>query len=187
MDAQWFVVVGEAENGAAAIAQTRSLRPDVVLLDIQLPDTDGFAVARQLSEAPDPPQVVLVSTRDASSYRHRLESASARLHREGPTLGSRPLPPSSTDPARANLARLAFVPAGVALGVVAEWPAPAISANAPHQPGSGRGQRGLRRRGRADRGGAVCRRRRSESRIGTLLIAAGFAWFLGTFASSLST
>jgi CheY-like chemotaxis protein len=55
-------VVGEAGTGADAVAVARSLRPDGVLLDVQLPDTDGFTVARALSGLGIP--VVLCSVRD---------------------------------------------------------------------------------------------------------------------------
>lgn len=63
-----FDVLGEAGSGAAAVSAALDLRPDVVLLDVQLPDTDGFAVARLLSEAGDAPCVVLCSVRDAEDY-----------------------------------------------------------------------------------------------------------------------
>ena len=78
LGAEGFVVVGEAGDGAEALAEARRLRPDVVLLDVQLPDTNGFEVAEQIAEAPDPPQVVLISTRDASAYRRRLATTTAR-------------------------------------------------------------------------------------------------------------
>ena len=51
---------------------------DVVLVDIQLPDLDGFAVAEQIAAWPDPPVVVLISSRDAAVYRSRLASTPAR-------------------------------------------------------------------------------------------------------------
>jgi DNA-binding NarL/FixJ family response regulator len=69
LQAAGFDVVGEAADGASAIAAVAELRPDVVLLDIQLPDVDGFEVARQL---PRSQVVVLTSSRSASSFRRRL-------------------------------------------------------------------------------------------------------------------
>jgi CheY-like chemotaxis protein len=78
LEAEGFVVVGEAADGATAVARARSLRPDLVLLDIQLPDLDGFAVCEQLAGDPDPPPIVLTSTRPVSSYRRRLGTSSAR-------------------------------------------------------------------------------------------------------------
>ena len=78
LEADGFEVVGEAEAGAAALAATERLRPDVVLLDIQLPDLDGFSVGERLALADDPPIVVLVSSRDVSAYRRRLADSPAR-------------------------------------------------------------------------------------------------------------
>jgi DNA-binding NarL/FixJ family response regulator len=73
-----FDVVGEAADGAAALSEARALKPDVVLLDIQLPDIDGFVVCDQLAADRDAPAVVLTSTRDASTYRRRLSHSRAR-------------------------------------------------------------------------------------------------------------
>jgi len=70
-------VVGGAADGAAALAAVQRLRPQVVLLDIQLPDVDGFTVAGQLAAVRDPPRVVLISSRDAATYGPRLDAASA--------------------------------------------------------------------------------------------------------------
>jgi DNA-binding NarL/FixJ family response regulator len=78
LSAEGYEVVGEAEDGASAVEATLRLRPDVVLLDVQLPDTNGFLVAERIAQVPDPPKVVLISTRDASSYRRRLDSARVR-------------------------------------------------------------------------------------------------------------
>ena len=49
-----------------------------MLLDIQLPDLDGFAVAERLAQASDPPMVVLISSREAAAYGPRLEAAAAQ-------------------------------------------------------------------------------------------------------------
>jgi DNA-binding NarL/FixJ family response regulator len=73
-----FEVVGEAGDALSALDAVRRLRPSVVLLDVQLPDLDGFEVARRLSEAGDPPAIVLVSSRDSSAYRRRLADSPAR-------------------------------------------------------------------------------------------------------------
>ena len=72
LEADGFEVVGEAVDGASAIAEAARLRPRLVLLDIQLPDLDGFEVAARLGESSDRPTVVLTSSRGASSYRRRL-------------------------------------------------------------------------------------------------------------------
>jgi DNA-binding NarL/FixJ family response regulator len=73
-----FDVVGEAADGRTALAEVERLRPAVVLLDVQLPDEDGFEVAARVASGPDPPVVVLVSTRDASAYAPRLAGTPAR-------------------------------------------------------------------------------------------------------------
>ena len=73
-----FEVVGEAADARSALEAVGRLRPSVVVLDIQLPDLDGFEVARQLAQAGDPPAIVLVSSRDSSTYRRRLVESPAR-------------------------------------------------------------------------------------------------------------
>ena len=78
LEAEGFVVVGEAADGETAIRAARQLNPEVVLLDIKLPDLDGFAVCARLSQGADPPAVVLTSSRDASGYRRRLDESVAR-------------------------------------------------------------------------------------------------------------
>jgi DNA-binding NarL/FixJ family response regulator len=72
LEAEGFRVLGEAADGASALEAASELRPDVVLLDIQLPDLNGFDVADRLAEAGDAPAVVFVSSRSASSFRWRL-------------------------------------------------------------------------------------------------------------------
>ncbi len=68
LETEGFQVVGETADGASAVTAVRDLRPDLVLLDVMLPDTTGFAVAEQLATLPEPPIVVLVSSREASDY-----------------------------------------------------------------------------------------------------------------------
>jgi DNA-binding NarL/FixJ family response regulator len=66
--ADGFCVAGEAADAASAVAQVRAARPDVVLLDVQLPDGDGFEVAEALRAAGPRPAVILTSSRDAAAY-----------------------------------------------------------------------------------------------------------------------
>lgn len=75
LEADGFRVVGEAADGTLGLAAARSLRPDLVLLDIGLPDVEGFDVARALAADGTPPFVVLTSSRDASAYGPRLSSS----------------------------------------------------------------------------------------------------------------
>jgi len=65
-------VVAEAGDGATALALCEDHRPNLVLLDIQLPDIDGFEVRRRILEQPDPPAVLLTSSRGAAAYGRRL-------------------------------------------------------------------------------------------------------------------
>jgi DNA-binding NarL/FixJ family response regulator len=73
-----FEVVGESEDAAGALAAATRLEPAIVLLDIGLPDGDGFEVAERLAEGDDPPAVILVSSREVAWYRRRLANSPAR-------------------------------------------------------------------------------------------------------------
>jgi DNA-binding NarL/FixJ family response regulator len=72
-----FVVIGEAVDGASGLEAAQSLRPDFVLLDIGLPDLEGFDVATTLAVDGPPPLVVLTSSRDARAYGRRLTNGHA--------------------------------------------------------------------------------------------------------------
>jgi len=67
LEAEGLDVVGEAEDGTAALRQVEQLHPQVVLLDVQLPDMDGFEVASRLSEKGGP-LVILVSSHDSRDF-----------------------------------------------------------------------------------------------------------------------
>lgn len=75
LEADGFEVVGEASDGRAALAAVDQLSPDLVLLDVQLPDRDGFEVAERLVAVGDSTRIVLVSTRDRVDYAGRLEGS----------------------------------------------------------------------------------------------------------------
>ena len=70
-------VIGEAADGLTGLAAAASLAPDVVLLDIGLPDVDGFAVAERLAARAGAPSIVLISSRDHETYRERVRSSPA--------------------------------------------------------------------------------------------------------------
>jgi DNA-binding NarL/FixJ family response regulator len=72
-----YVVTGEAADAAEAFAAVAAQAPDAVLLDVQLPDHDGFSVATALTSSGGP-AVVLISSRDAEDYGERIESCGAR-------------------------------------------------------------------------------------------------------------
>ncbi|HEU0019996.1 MAG TPA: response regulator transcription factor [Thermoleophilaceae bacterium] len=78
LESEGYVVVGEAEDGSAAIAAVAELRPDIVLLDVQLPDIDGFEVSSRLTRADDSAAVVLVSSRDGDDYGSLAGDSGAR-------------------------------------------------------------------------------------------------------------
>ncbi len=76
LEADGFDIVGEAEDGTSAVEAVHRLEPDVVLLDVQLPDMDGFAVLSQLGAGAPP--VVLISSRDACDYDGMIRGSGAR-------------------------------------------------------------------------------------------------------------
>jgi DNA-binding NarL/FixJ family response regulator len=78
LEADGFQVVGEAADGHAAVAAARRLRPDVVLLDVQLPDIDGFEVSARIGDGGAGVAVVLTSTRDRADYGERVARSGAR-------------------------------------------------------------------------------------------------------------
>ena len=71
LDQPGLAVVGDASDGSGAIRQALKLDPDLVILDIELPDLDGFNVTRQLKALPHPPLVVLLSIHSDDLSRQR--------------------------------------------------------------------------------------------------------------------
>jgi DNA-binding NarL/FixJ family response regulator len=72
-----FGVLAEAATGIEALAAAAAVGPPLVLLDVQLPDIDGFEVARRLRARPGPPDIVLISTREAIDYGRRIHACGA--------------------------------------------------------------------------------------------------------------
>ena len=77
LEAEGFDVIGEAADGASGIVEAQRLRPDLVLLDVQLPDIDGFDVAARLANGAGP-AIVLVSSRDSSDFGPLVARSGAR-------------------------------------------------------------------------------------------------------------
>lgn len=78
LEAEGYDVVAEAGDGAGAIAEARRLRPDIVLLDVQLPDVDGFDVAARITGTEGAPAVLLTSSRDWSDSPELIARSGAR-------------------------------------------------------------------------------------------------------------
>lgn len=66
LECEGYRVVGEAADCASAIEAARTLEPELVLVDVHLPDADGFELTARLGALPNPPTVVLTSTRDGA-------------------------------------------------------------------------------------------------------------------------
>jgi DNA-binding NarL/FixJ family response regulator len=78
LEAEGYTVVGAAADGETAMVEVERLRPEIVLVDIQLPGIDGFGVAERLASSDAPPAVILISSRDASAYGSRVDEAPVR-------------------------------------------------------------------------------------------------------------
>jgi DNA-binding NarL/FixJ family response regulator len=78
LEAEGFAVVGEALTGVEGIAVAAALRPDAVLVDVNLPDIDGFEVLDRLADGDASLPVILVSSRSATDYGGLVEASRAR-------------------------------------------------------------------------------------------------------------
>ena len=78
LESEGFEVVGEAADGGSAIKQAAALSPDLLLLDVQLPDIDGFEVTSRLAAAGPGPAVILVSSRDGRDFGPLVQASGAR-------------------------------------------------------------------------------------------------------------
>jgi DNA-binding NarL/FixJ family response regulator len=78
LESEGFEVLGEADSGAAAAEAVERCRPRLVLLDVQLPDADGFALAGRLIANGKGPDVILVSSRAREDLGPQLARSGAR-------------------------------------------------------------------------------------------------------------
>jgi DNA-binding NarL/FixJ family response regulator len=78
LESEGFNVIGEAVDGLSAVEEACRLKPQLVLLDVQLPDIDGFDVAARITGKPDSPAVILVSSRDSSDFGPLVSRSGAR-------------------------------------------------------------------------------------------------------------
>jgi DNA-binding NarL/FixJ family response regulator len=78
LEAGNFEVAGEAETAASARSAVRELCPDAILLDVQLPDGDGIALASELAANGGEPEIVLCSSRSADELRSAIRGSGVR-------------------------------------------------------------------------------------------------------------
>jgi DNA-binding NarL/FixJ family response regulator len=78
LERQGYLVVGEAEDGTSAIRGAGELRPELALVDVYLPDIDGFEVTSRLVALDPAPAVVLTSSHDRSDFDGRVATSGAR-------------------------------------------------------------------------------------------------------------
>jgi DNA-binding NarL/FixJ family response regulator len=78
LECEGYEVVGEAEDGEAALRMASELSPQIALVDVYLPDTDGFEVASRMSMLDDPPVVVLISSHGKRELEPLVAGSGAR-------------------------------------------------------------------------------------------------------------
>lgn len=77
LEAAGFEVVAEATDGSSGVKAAEDSRPEVALVDVGLPDFDGFEVARRIVDAGDAPRIVLISSHDRSDFGSLIETSGA--------------------------------------------------------------------------------------------------------------
>ncbi len=131
-------VVGQAKNGLEAVALTRRLRPDVITMDVRMPEMDGYEATRQIMvEAPTP--IVIVS---ASFEPHDVETSMNALRAGALTVLAKPPGPGAADFEEGSRHFLATVKALAGVKVVRRWQERATSAPGPVSPAAVRSRGG---------------------------------------------
>jgi DNA-binding NarL/FixJ family response regulator len=77
LECEGYRVVGEAADSATALEAARELEPELVLVDVHLPDADGFELTSRLEALADPPTVVLTSSRDGAELESCVSECAA--------------------------------------------------------------------------------------------------------------
>ncbi|HUK03222.1 MAG TPA: response regulator transcription factor [Steroidobacteraceae bacterium] len=78
--APWIELVAVVENGTECLQYTRALSPDVVVLDLAMPDFNGFEITQQLKALGSAPRVVILSLYDEQEYRRRARQVGAEAY-----------------------------------------------------------------------------------------------------------
>jgi len=78
LESEGYSVIAEAADGSSGVTAAAETRPDLALVDVQLPDFDGFEVARRLQEEEGAPDIVLISSRDPADFGSLVENSGAR-------------------------------------------------------------------------------------------------------------
>jgi len=78
LECEGYTVVGEAADCVSGLDATREVEPDFVLVDVYLPDADGFELAGRIRALPDPPAVVMTSSRDGAEFETCVRECGAR-------------------------------------------------------------------------------------------------------------
>ena len=78
LEAGGYSVIAEAADGSSGVTAAAESRPDLALIDVQLPDFDGFEVTRRLREAGEAPEIVLISSHERADFGSLVENSGAR-------------------------------------------------------------------------------------------------------------
>jgi DNA-binding NarL/FixJ family response regulator len=78
LECEGYQVIGEAADCASALEAARELEPELALVDVHLPDADGFELTTRLRKLADPPAVVLTSSRDGAELARCISECGAR-------------------------------------------------------------------------------------------------------------